>query len=111
MSKKYKLKEQTAAMAAEPTSVAYAADASVTPRQSAQLQAFWELMKTSGESVQYGLYMLLDQKYSHQTVVNGSKDWADSFYGAWADERSAETIIADIRDNRSGCRDVADLFN
>ncbi|MBQ0046671.1 MAG: hypothetical protein KBT33_04050 [Prevotellaceae bacterium] len=81
MALNYNIPEQDATMVEEPAAMAYdvvsnklpfndsisATDAmrlKPTPQQSMQLEAFWNLMQTSDESVQYGLYILLNNKYS-----------------------------------------------
>lgn len=39
-----------------------------------------------------------------------SDNWAERFCGAWVDDRSAEEIVADIRDSRTVNRDIISLF-
>lgn len=47
----------------------------------------------------------------NKTKKEDKADWADTFYGCWTDERSAEEMIEDIRNSRVPNRDIADLFD
>lgn len=44
-------------------------------------------------------------------TVKEKTDWADSFYGCWSDNRSADEMVEDIRSSRGSNRDIAELFD
>lgn len=55
---------------------------------------------------------MLSKSLVEENQVSAKVDnWADSLYGAWKDDRSAEEIVADIRASRTSNRDVVSLFD
>lgn len=50
-----------------------------TPQQIMQMEAFWNLIQASDETVQYGLYAMLNNKYSESDVDNKEKQPKRSF--------------------------------
>jgi hypothetical protein len=64
--------------------------------------SYWALLKGLNSEMKLRLIARLSKSVADETAVRTRHNDTDinKFYGAWKDERSAEQIIADIRNDR-----------
>lgn len=71
-----------------------------------QSAVYWKILKNLSENVKLDLISRLSLSLLKTPVEELQEDWTAEFAGAWKDERSAEDMIADIRNSRSKNRDI-----
>lgn len=61
--------------------MAFTATLPQTPQQLLQMESFWNLIQASDETIQYGLYSMLEKKYStmEKNAENRHKSSSRSF--------------------------------
>lgn len=68
-----------------------------------QFDAISNMLKGASDEVKLKLISFLSDSL---LKARGKERWADQFAGAWKDSRSAEEIIADIRNVRTSNREI-----
>ncbi len=61
----------------------------------------WRYINKLSDTAKLDLAASLLQSVAHKKPVMENKEWASMFCGAWKDDRTAETIIDDIRLSRT----------
>lgn len=71
------------------------------------VRSYWNTLRNLRSETKVELISLLAQSLTMPSAEK--KDhWADKFYGAWEDDKSAEDMAAEIRDSRmTGTRQIA----
>jgi hypothetical protein len=71
------------------------------PATSNEADIYWNLLKGLSAKVKLALIAKLSSSLISKDETKTDKHWADSFVGKWQDTRSAEEMVADIRNSRS----------
>jgi hypothetical protein len=71
------------------------------PTTSNEADIYWNLLKGLSAKVKLALIAKLSSSLISKDETKTDKHWADSFVGKWQDTRSAEEMVADIRNSRS----------
>ena len=69
-----------------------------TPQQILQMEAFWNLIQTSDETVQYGLYAMLNDKYTKNLTDNKEELPKRSFRSMKGILKPLDTTNESLRD-------------
>ncbi|MDR0891652.1 MAG: hypothetical protein LBN24_03470 [Mediterranea sp.] len=62
--------------------------------------SYWTLLKGLNNEIKLRLIARLSASVANEMANDAPKEGVDKYYGAWVDDRSAEEIIADIRNSR-----------
>ena len=66
---------------------------------------YWSVLKNLSSDMKLELIFRLSKSLLSKDQV-ADEDWASQFAGKWKDSRSAESIIEDIRSNRTSNREI-----
>lgn len=62
---------------------------------------YWEQLQNLSTDIKLRLIARLSESIVNQSEARNNNNTADRFYGAWADDKSAEEIIQEIHDSRT----------
>lgn len=74
--------------------------------KSADADTYWNLLKNLSTDIKLDLIARLSNSLLDQGKKLENEHWASAFAGKWADTRSAEEIIDDIREARTSNKEI-----